>query len=78
MGSFFFTFYMHQYMGEAGMAEHEQLFSNQMSLPALDYGNKRILNKTVTKKDYKQINTTHQFQNFYQKKSRIMTPVPET
>lgn len=47
---------MHQYMGEAGMAEHKQLFSNQMSLPALDYGTIKILNKTVKKKDYKQLN----------------------
>lgn len=49
---------MHQYIGEAGMAEHEQISSNQISLPALDYGTIRISNKTVTKKDYKQINTT--------------------
>lgn len=38
------------------MAEHKQLFSNQMSLPALDYGTIKILNKTVKKKDYKQLN----------------------
>lgn len=47
---------MHQYMGEAGMAEQTQFFSNQMSLSAVDYGTIRILNKIVTKKDYKQLN----------------------
>lgn len=47
---------MHQYMGEAGMADQKQLFSNQMSLSALDYGTVRILNKIVTNKDYKQLN----------------------
>lgn len=43
-------------MEEAGMAEQQQLYSNQITLSALDYGTIRILNKNVTKKDYKQLN----------------------
>lgn len=70
---------MHQYTRAAGMDEHEQLFSNQMSLSALDYGTIRILNKILMKKDYKQLNQYNTaVPKLSQKKSRIMTPVPET